>query len=480
MASLKTVDVVVVGAGISGLSAAYELLKKRPHTNLVVLEAKDRVGGRLDSVELKTAKGSDRWDIGGQWVSRSQKAITSLLEELDVEIYNQWNNGSKIMHGSDDVITTYSSPLPPLSYIALLDLWWFTYKVENLCKEVPIDDPSKCCHAAEWDGMTLETWKHQTIWTNVVKEVLDTVVGIVFGVTPSQMSLLFFLHYLHCSGGWSIVVDSSVKGHAQEWRIKGTAHRVTELLAGRLGRDRLILSHPVISIKQEDEHVFVRSLVGQSYKAKSVILAIPPHLAGQIEFSPPLPYNKQRLIQNMPPSHLIKFVASYATAFWRKAGLSGEMARSTAKGVCENNPIAITFDGTTSDGSPAILGFITSYAAAKWSTETDEMKKKAILKALKLYFGQEAEHPLDVSVKDWSKEKWNGGCPVNVMVPGAVINYGDCLREPFHRVHWAGTETATEWRGYMNGAVQAGQRAASEVLDNLSSGPVETDLFNYE
>jgi len=178
----------------------------------------------------------------------------------------------------------------------------------------------------------------------------------------------------------------------------------------------------------------------------------------------------------MPPSHLTKFVATYATAFWRKAGLSGDMARSSSEGVCESNPVAITFDATTSNGNPAILGFITSYAAAKWTSVMDEIKKEAILKSLKSYFGPEAEHPLDFCVKDWSKETWNGGCPVDVMVPGAVINYGDCLREPFLRIHWAGTETATEWRGYMNGAVQAGQRVASEILSRLADpSPTQSD-----
>lgn len=464
-------DVVIVGAGISGLSAAYEVLKKRANTKVVILEAKGRVGGRLDSVELKTANGTDRWDVGGQWVSRNQKAVMNLLKELEVEIYDQWETGSKIMQSSDGIIRKYSSSLPPLRYLSLLDMWWFTYKVEHLCKQVPIDDPCKCQNAAEWDGMTLETWKQQTIWTAIVKEILDTAVGVVFGLTPSQISFLYFLHYLHCAGGWSALVDSAAKGHAQEWRIKGTAHKVTELLANRLGKHNVLLNHPVMSIEQENEYVNVTSSVGKSFKAKMVILAIPLHLAGQIVFNPRLPYNKQRLIQNMPPSHLIKFVVTYATAFWRKAGLSGNVARSSSDRCCESNPITLTFDGTTSEGNPAIIGFITSFAAAKWTLQKDEVIKKAILKSLKFYFGSEAEQPLDFFIKDWFKENWNGGCPVNVMVPGAVTNFGDCLREPFHRIHWAGTETATEWRGYMNGAVQAGQRAADEVLSRLGNHP---------
>lgn len=465
----ESVDVVVVGAGISGLSAAYELMKKRPETRLVVLEAKDRVGGRLDSAELKTATGNDRWDVGGQWVARSQKNIMNLLQELDVEVYDQWTTGNRILHNLNGNIKTYSSSLPPLSYLALLDTWWFFYKVDSMCKEVPIEDPTKCPHAALWDGMTLETWKQQTLWTISMKEVLDATVGMIFGVTPSQMSLLYFLHYVHCAGGFSFIVDADEKGYAQEWRIKGTAHRVTELLAGRLGRDNVILNHPVASIKQEDKHVFVSNSAGQTYKTKFVILAIPPHLTSQIEFSPELPYNKQRLTYNMPPAHLTKFVATYGTAFWRKDGLSGELLRSSCEDSCNNNPIAMTFDATTSDGNPAILGFITSSTAAKWSSVPDEIKKEDILKSLKTYFGPEAEHPLDFRLKDWSKESWNGGCPVSVMVPGALTNYGDCLREPFLRIHWAGTESATEWRGYMDGAVQAGQRAANEVLARLNN-----------
>ncbi|CAH3171923.1 unnamed protein product [Porites evermanni] len=445
----ESVDVVVVGAGISGLSAAYELMKKRPKTRLVVLEAKDRVGGRLDSAELKTATGNDRWDVGGQWVARSQKNIMNLLQELDVEVYDQWTTGDRILQNINGNIKTYSSSLPPLSYLALFDMWWFFYKVDSMCKEVPIEDPTKCPHAELWDGMTLETWKQQTIWTRI------SIMKFIYSSFQSKVSES---------------AESVKDTHCHYMKFKNLQTILgRHPMGGGGGKKNFIVGFCVFSCLQEDKHVFVSNSAGQTYKTKFVILAIPPHLTSQIDFTPELPYNKQRLTYNMPPAHLTKFVATYGTAFWRKDGLSGELLRSSCEDSCNNNPIAMTFDATTSDGNPAILGFITSSTAAKWSSVPDEIKREDILKSLKTYFGPEAEHPLDFRLKDWSKESWNGGCPVSVMVPGALTNYGDCLREPFLRIHWAGTESATEWRGYMDGAVQAGQRAANEVLARLNN-----------
>ncbi|KAK3737557.1 hypothetical protein QZH41_017754 [Actinostola sp. cb2023] len=475
-----SLDVLVVGAGISGLCAAYDILKERKDSRVVVLEAKDRIGGRLDSTQLKTANGVDTWDVGGQWVGLEQKDIMCLLEELGVETYEQWYVGDKIIQLGDGALKKYSGGYPSVSYLSLLDIYLLNNKIDKLCSMVPLDDPSKCLHADEWDGMTVESWIKQHAWTTgtTVIEMIEIAVGCIFGVTTAQMSLLFFLHYVKSCSGWKFLVESGVKDGAQQFKIKGTAHNMTKILAERIGWNKIRLGQPVISVRQNVDNVVVQTHSGQTYVAKYVILAIPPHLTGKIDFLPRLPYNKQRIMQNMIPSHLTKFIVTYPTAFWRTKGLSGEIAHATGKHHCESDPIALTLDGTTSNGSPAMLGFIASYAAAKWSDKSEEEKKDAVIKSLSRYLGPDTEQPLDCAIKEWSQEEWNGGCPVDVMVPGAITNYGDCLSEPFKRLvtainytllHWAGTETSNVHRGYISGGVYSAHRAAKEVMERLQA-----------
>ncbi|KXJ06467.1 probable flavin-containing monoamine oxidase A [Exaiptasia diaphana] len=466
---VSSVDVVIVGAGISGLCAAYSILKTEKYHSIVVLEAKDRVGGRLDSIKLKTTHGEDAWDVGGQWIGREQKDIVELLEELKIETYKQWYDGKKIIQLSDGKLKTYSGSYPSLSYLSLIDTYYLNCKIENLCNLVPLDDPNKCIYAEEWDGMTVESWVKQQAWTQGTVEMIEIAVGCIFGVTTAQMSLLFFLHYLQTCGGWENLVESGKEGGAQEFRVKGTAHNVTKVLAERIGWNKILLRQPVVSIRQTSESIVVCTKNGLRFVAKFAIIAIPPRLTGKIDFMPRLPYDKQHTIENMIPSHLTKFIVSYPSAFWRKNGMSGEIAHITGRYHCESDPIALTFDGTTSNGSPAIIGFITSYAASKWSNKSEEKKKDAIIKSLARYLGSDAENPLDCAVKDWSEEEWNGGCPVDVMVPGAFTNYGNCLKEPFQRIHWAGTETSDVHRGYISGGVHAGYRAAREVITRLQT-----------
>jgi monoamine oxidase len=192
-----------------------------------------------------------------------------------------------------------------------------------------------------------------------------------------------------------------------------------------------------------------------------VIVATPPTLAGRILYDPPLPPLRDQLVQRMPQGTLMKFEAVYDTPFWRGRGLSGQA-------VSENGPIKVTFDVSPRDGSLGILmGFIGGHEARVWEDRPTTERRAAALANLANYFGNEARTPREIVEFNWSAEAWNRGCPVAVLGPGTLIDFGAVLRTPVGRIHWAGTETSTYWNGYMDGAVRSGERAAQEVLASL-------------
>jgi monoamine oxidase len=195
--------------------------------------------------------------------------------------------------------------------------------------------------------------------------------------------------------------------------------------------------------------------------AKRVIVAIPPALAGRISYDPPLPPLRDQLTQHMPQGTLMKFEAIYDTAWWRAKGLNGQA-------VSENGPVKVTFDISPVSGTPGIMmGFIGGHDARVWEDKTADERRQAALQNFANFFGNEALSPRDVVEFNWSTEIWNRGCPVAVLAPGTLIDFGKALRAPVARVHWAGTETSTYWNGYMDGAVRSGERAAGEVLAAL-------------
>jgi monoamine oxidase len=231
-------------------------------------------------------------------------------------------------------------------------------------------------------------------------------------------------------------------------------------LADGLG-ERLVLDAPVRAIEQDAETVTVHTDKG-TFRARYCIVAIPPVLAGRIHYTAALPAKRDQLTARMPMGSVIKYVALYDRPFWRAAGFSGEV-------VSDTGPTVTTFDDCSHDGQQAALvTFSDAVAAREWSDRTPDERQQAVLQEFGRFFGPEALRPTHFAEKDWNMETWSRGCYVGVMGPGVMTTFGDALREPCGRIHWSGTETATEWMGYLDGAVEAGDRAAAEVCARLN------------
>ncbi|XP_051541667.1 probable flavin-containing monoamine oxidase A [Myxocyprinus asiaticus] len=469
--SVESCDIVIVGAGLSGLSAAQCLQKRNKLLKVLVLEAKDRVGGRTLTQDLPAANGSDRWDMGGQWVASTQTHVMDLIREFGVEVYPQFAEGKKVHHmgGPHAKITTYTSSIPSYSPLVMLDFAQFLWRIDRLTKTISVEDPMSSPNAELFDSMSLHSYMEQHLWTTEIKEELGLCSRAVFGMEPAQMSFLYFLMYSAAAGG-ALQLLETTPGAAQEFRVKGGTQQLSEKLMEQIGKELVRLGSPVTSICQNAENVEVKTATG-TIICKAVIVTCPPHMAAQIRYNPALPAERQRLSQCMPVGHLIKFIITYPTAFWREKGFSGEIVTRPYKDC----PLSVTFDATSPRGSPALVGFIAGAQAHDWCDREMEERREAVISKLVKYLGPEASSYIHYEEKDWAKEEYSGGCPVNVMAPGMLTYYHPSLRKPFGRIHWAGTETATKWCGYLSGAIQSGQRAAMEVLAQMSPSSLSLD-----
>src|SRR5690606_28667499 len=326
---------------------------------------------------------------------------------------------------------------------------------EAIAEKVPLDAPWLAPEAAAWDATTLREWVAGTGVPDRVAGLFEVAVQAVFAATSAQLSLLHAAHYVHSAGGWSKLTDT--EGGAQQDRLVGGVQPLAERLAARLPDGALRLSTPVRGLAQDGDGVTVRTAGGE-VRARRAIVAVPPTLAGRIDHDPPLPPQRDQLLQHMPQGSVVKFHVIYDEPWWRAEGLSGTV-------LCPDEPIGVTFDGTPPAGTPGIVtGFFEGPAAVAAGARTREERRDVVVDVLARTLGERARDVRDYIDRDWSAEPWTRGCYGAHLPPGAWTVYGPALRVPVGRVHWAGTETAERWTGYIDGAIESGQRAAAEVL----------------
>lgn len=445
---LTEARVAIVGAGLSGLAAARKLADAG--VSVVVVEARDRVGGR--TLSHQTAQG-DRVDLGAQWLGPTQDRMFKLVKEFGLTTFPQHNEGKKVL-ALGSMVSTYKSSIPSLSVVGAVDLGVTIQRIENLVKEIPLDDPMGNPKAFEWDSITVEAWKRKHVKTQGAKALVDTAVRAIFAAEPAEISFLFFLHYLRHGGG--LLKMSEIKNGAQETRLVEGYQEVSKRLAEKLG-DRVLLNTPVRRIEQDDSGVTLQTDSG-SIRAERVIVAIPPVLAGRIDYEPALPASRDQITQRMPMGSVIKCIAFYESPFWRKAGYSGEA-------ISDRGAVKLVFDDSSPDGShAALVGFMMAKDAKHYSGKGMKERREAVVDCFTRYFGPQASTPIDYIDQDWPAERWSRGCYAAFMGPGVLSAHANALRAPVGRIHWAGTETARVWQGYMEGAVEAGERAADEVV----------------
>lgn len=443
----QSVDVVVVGAGVAGLVAARELVAAGH--DVLVLEARDRVGGRLLNAPLPDGSPID---VGGQWVGPTQHKVLALLNNLGLSTFPTLMAGRHIAE-LGGCRSDYTGRIPRLDPVTLADIGQTQWRLDRMASAVPTAEPWRAANANRLDAQTFDSWLRQTARTRRGRSFFRLVTEAVFSSGPEDMSALWAGFYIGAAGGLDALIDTA--GGAQQDRIVGGAQSIALTIAGELG-DRVVLNSPVTEIDWSEAQATVRAPC-RRVRARHVVVALPPPLASRIRYSPGLPSDRDQLVQRMPMGRVIKVNVVYDEPFWRADGWSGQANSDT-------RPLGTVFDNTPYSGGPGILvGFLEGRHADAASRLHPADRRAHIVDDLAGYFGPQARSPVNVVELDWAAEEFSRGCYGAFATPGTLTRFGPHLRRPIGPLRWAGTETATRWAGYMDGAVESGQRAAQEI-----------------
>jgi monoamine oxidase len=443
-------DVIVIGAGAAGLAAARVLSGAR--RRVCVLEARDRVGGRIWTHHLSDGSPVDR---GGAWLAPKHDAMFGLAREMGISTYKTWVKGAHLL--VDGARThRYTGLIPKISPLAVGTIALAQFKLDRMAKQVPLEAPWSAKRAAEWDSRTVAQYLVQTgIRTTIARDLFEMAVR---GLFTGDLNDVSFLHLLFLvRGHGSINTLFSIEGGSQENMVEGGAGSIAQRIADDLG-DSVRLNAPVRSITQRDDHVVVDT-EDLTVSARNAVVAVPPALALEIAFDPVLPDDRLTLYRNDNGGPETKTLVVYDEPFWRAEGFSGQTSEPGS--ACE-----VTLDASPASGTPGVIGAFTFGPVAESLDGLEpDVRRQAVIDALTHRLGPRAAAPVDFIETAWINEQWTRGCSFAHLRPGILSRYGSLLREPFGRVHWAGTETSTTSHGAMDGAVRSGERAAAEVLD---------------
>jgi len=442
-------DVCVIGAGFAGLAAAYRL--KQAGASVIVLEARKRVGGRSWSVKMKDGTFVD---FGGQWVGSTQARFYSLIREMDGETYPSPGKGLATLQRGVINTAEYHRIRDDLDVsFPGGDIYGKAkYALNSFAMTVDAEAPWMHPDAIRYDGLTFAQWMRDSIESEAVRKLMASEVGSVPSASAEEISMLHL--------GWMIHACDSIDalfGPAQAHRVIGGTQTVARKVADKLGAS-IKFGAPARKIEWTDRGAVVHS-DQISVAARHVVVAIPPNLAGAIEYAPSLPVNRVQITQRWPQGIVIKVAMIYPRAFWRDEGLSGtsyDHLSVMGETADSSNPDSISKAGI-------LTGFVYADNARKVSVMTPQERKKLLLGEAARRFGSKALEPEHYHESNWTADQWTRGCFTGFLTPGATALLGPAMRAPVGPIRWAGTETATHWPGFIDGAIRSGEREADAI-----------------
>ncbi|WP_405824886.1 FAD-dependent oxidoreductase [Streptomyces sp. NBC_01390] len=450
----READVIVVGAGLAGLSAAHGLLAAGLEP--LVVEARHRVGGRTLN---ETLADGTVMELGGQWLAEGNTRMGALARQAGGSLFRSRAPGVDLLELSGR-LRRQQGKVPPLGPVGLLDVALARLRLDRLVGSVPVRAPWRAPHAEELDGRSVGEWLDRTVRSREGRRLLDLAFTTMWGATPHDINLLQALAYIGSTGRFDNMTTTKIQD-----RVTGGAARVPHWLAEGLG-ERVLLDAPVRAIVHRGAGVEVDTARG-TVRARRVIVAVPPQLAAAIRFEPGLPHARLAALRSLPMGAVVKVSAVYDRPFWREQGLSG-----TA--LTDQGPVTAVFDNSPpgEGGRGVLVGFVPGEQARNLAGLPTAERRQRVLATFARLFGPGAGTPDAYAEKDWVADPWSRGGYFGLPAIGAMARSARALGEPFGRVHWAGSETVLKDYGGMEGAVTSGERAAAEVLAALTAEEV--------
>lgn len=444
-----TRDVVVVGAGAAGLTAANEL--RKAGLSVAVLEARDRVGGRLWTDVIEGAM----LEIGGQWVSPDQDALIDTVAELGLETFSRYREGDSVYVGPDGAAHRFTGEMFPVSPETEAVIAEITERLDAMVAEIDPDRPWAHPKAEEWDHVSWDAWlRAQTDDDEAVRNLAFATGSAMLTKPTHTFSLLQSLLMAASAGSYSNLVDADF---ILDKRVVGGLQQVPLLLAERLGDD-VHLGHPVRTLEWGEDGV-VAVTDDLTVRARSAVLALAPVLYNRISFVPALPRRQHQMHQHLSMGFVIKVHAVYETPFWREQGLSG-----TAFSPYELSHEA--YDNTNhGDERGTLVGFVSDQNADDLFALSAEERKERILESLSHYYGPEAKNPVVYYESDWGSEEWTRGAYAASFDLGGLHRYGADLRAAVGPIHFACSDLAGAGYQHVDGAIRMGRLVASQIIE---------------
>ncbi|MBH2004424.1 MAG: FAD-dependent oxidoreductase [Sphingobacteriia bacterium] len=441
-------DCIIIGAGYAGLAAARQL--KAAGKNILVLEARERVGGRILTEYFADGNYAD---LGGQWIGPGHERMYALAKEYGVETFATHDTGRStlLLNGKT---RHYKGIIPPLPLFALLSLDAAIRKINRLAKKINLNEPWQSPNAAAQDAMSLQDWMNQQMGNATARKMFAVAAEAIYATDCREISLLHALQYIKSNQDFEFLMN--IRNGAQQHRLKGGAQTICNKMAGQLN-ESIVYNSPVTSIHQQADHVTVKG-EGFEYRTNRIIVAVPPAVAREIHFEQPLPTAQWQLMQQSFMGSVVKCYGIYEKPFWRAKGQNGLCA-------APDEIVSVIFDNSPYDGNKGILmGFALGNKAKQLMQLPEAERKQQVIAAFTRMYGPEAAHPQRYIDKSFTEEPYTKGCYAGMFPVNSITQYPASLAAPTGRIHWAGTETSREYNGYMEGAVRSGERAAAEIL----------------
>lgn len=446
-------DVVVVGAGPSGLTAARELTKTG--LSVAVLEARDRVGGRTwtDTVDGAVL------EIGGQWVSPDQTVLLDLLDELGLKTYSRYRSGESVYIGADGQPVRYTGDSFPVDPATAVEMDKLIALLDALAAEIGPTEPWAHPKARELDTVSFHHW----LRANSDNEEACNNIGLFIAggmlTKPAHaFSALQAVLMAASAGSFTHLTDEDF---ILDKRVVGGMQQVSLLQAQELGDD-VVLNSPVRTINWEDGAGGQRVTViseRATVNARFVIMAVPPNLYSRVSFNPPLPRRQHQMHQHQSLGLVIKVHAVYSTPFWREDGLSGT-------GFGAGSLVQEVYDNTNhGDTRGTLVGFISDEKAdAVFELGADE-RKRVVLESIAGFLGDKALEPEVYYESDWGSEEWTRGAYASSYDLGGLHRYGKDQHTPVGPIYWCSSDLAAEGYQHVDGAIRMGRLTAARIAE---------------